>query len=362
MQTSAARGGAAFAHVLVTGPARPDQTAAYAAVREGLRRRVPIALVADDPQLADGLTAPSEPGVTLFTSGSTGVPKRVNRPWQELEAEVSPHAGPDDRFLLTYSVARYAGLQVALHCARHDATLLVPETLADVEAIVTEGERGGATHLSATPSLLRRILMAGGGERMATLRQVTLGGEYATQPVLDLVRRAWPEARVTAIYASSEAGACFAASDGLEGFPSSVLERGRSGRRGRLSEEGELIVTLENGRVVETGDLFDQQDGRLLYRGRRQEIVNVGGHKVSPVRVERVVAAVPGVEACRVFGTSSPVTGQVLVAEVVGTASKGDIRSACRAQLSRPEQPALIRFVDEIALSGAGKTLRSAES
>jgi acyl-CoA synthetase (AMP-forming)/AMP-acid ligase II len=202
--------------------------------------------------------------------------------------------------------------------------------------------------------------MGGAAEAMPGLRQVTLGGEYATQADLDLAAKAWPDARVTSIYASTEAGAALAASDGREGFPAVAREReGKGGRRIRLTEEGEMVVTLPGGREVATGDLWEVDGDRLLFRGRNEEIINVGGLKVSPVKVERVLRGVPGVEAVRVVGRASPITGSVVVAEVVGDASQADLRAAATASLARAEQPMKYLFVDAIETSTANKVVRT---
>lgn len=339
--------------MIVAGPAEADQRRALAAIAEAFAARGPLVLAADVAPLERVI---AQPGVTLFTSGTTGAPKAVHRPWDELAAEVSSAGRREDRFLLTYNVARYAGLQVALHCLVHGAALLVPERVDDVEAVIAAG--AGATHLSATPSLLRRIAMADGAARLTALEQITLGGEYATQTVLDLAARCWPGARVTSIYASSEAGACFAASDGLEGFPAEALEHGRAGRVGRLEDDGELVVTLAAGREVRTGDSWALQNGRLLYRGRDEHVINVGGYKVSAAKVERVLLGVDGVDDCRVIGRASPVTGEVVVAELVGEFDVAAVRAACRAALERAEVPGLFRKVDAVPITAAGKVSR----
>jgi acyl-CoA synthetase (AMP-forming)/AMP-acid ligase II len=339
--------------MIVAGPGEADQRRALEAIATALAARGSLVLAAD--------TAPAErvlaqPGVTLFTSGTTGTPKAVHRPWDELAAEVSSAGGREDRFLLTYNVARYAGLQVALHCLVHGAELLVPARVDDVDAVIAAG--AAATHMSATPSLVRRIAMAHGAERMRALEQITLGGEYATQAVLDLAARCWPGARVTSIYASSEAGTCFAASDGLEGFPAEALGHGRAGRVGRLEDDGELVIALAAGREVRTGDFWALQDGRLIYRGRDEDLINVGGYKVSPAKVERVLLGVDGVDDCRVIGRASPVTGEVVVAELVGEFDVAAVRAACRAALERAEVPGLFRKVEAVPLTAAGKASR----
>jgi acyl-CoA synthetase (AMP-forming)/AMP-acid ligase II len=163
---------------------------------------------------------------------------------------------------------------------------------------------------------------------------------------------------VTSIYASSEAGSSFVSSDGREGFPAEALEHGRAGRSGRLEEDGELVVTLASGREVRTGDFWELAGDRLLYRGRNEDLINVGGYKVSPAKVERVLLGVAGVEDCRVYGRPSPVTGEVVVAELAGEFDVAAARSACREQLARAEVPGLFRKVEAVPLTAAGKASR----
>ena len=109
---------------------------------------------------------------------------------------------------------------------------------------------------------------------------------------------------------------------------------------------------------MRTGDFWELAGGRLLYRGRNEDLVNVGGYKVSPAKVERVLLGVAGVEDCRVYGRPSPVTGEVVVAELVGEFDLAAARSACREQLARAEVPGLFRKVDAVPLTAAGKARR----
>ena len=69
----------------------------------------------------------------------------------------------------------------------------------------------------------------------------------------------------------------------------------------------------------------------------------------------------------RVFSRSNPLTGTIVVAEVVARASSTDeealgrdILALCRRRLERHKMPALIRFVEKIDLSAAGKVKREA--
>jgi acyl-coenzyme A synthetase/AMP-(fatty) acid ligase len=345
-------------HVFVVGPGRAEQLAAAELLLAACEADAPLALAADDPR-ATLPAAPREPGLVFFTSGTSGKPQPVHRPWTALTAETSAHGGADDRLLLTFNLARYAGLQVLFHCRRHGSRLIVSESVRDGAAIIAAGAAEDATHLSTTPSLLKRLVTLGAAERLDGLRQITIGGEYATQATLDLARRCWPAARVTAIYASSEGGACFSVSDGREGFPAAMLRNGRDGRVGELAEDGELVVALPDGRVLRTGDFFERAGDRVLFRGRREDIINVGGYKVSPVKVERVILGVAGVEECRVVGRPSPVLGEVVTAEIVGDFDQVAVRDACRSALERPEVPVALRRVQRLELSAAQKLSRA---
>ena len=51
---------------------------------------------------------------------------------------------------------------------------------------------------------------------------------------------------------------------------------------------------------------------RILFRGRRSEVINVGGVKVHPFAVEERVLAVPGVDIARVFGRPNRLSGAIV--------------------------------------------------
>ncbi len=66
-----------------------------------------------------------------------------------------------------------------------------------------------------------------------------------------------------------------------------------------------------------TGDLIERVGDRCFFAGRRNDVINVGGNKVQPVRVEKVIQAIPGVRDVRVFSRSSSLVGQMVACEFV---------------------------------------------
>jgi acyl-CoA synthetase (AMP-forming)/AMP-acid ligase II len=286
--------------------------------------------------------------LTLYTSGTTGVPKRVQK-----VLDLSPSSAPAGRWLLSYSPFRWAGISVIAHVLRTGSDLVVPESLQPDELVrAASAER--ATHVSLSPSTFKRILIGTDESllRALPLEQITFGGEAAPQGALDAARRLWPSARVTHVLASTELGDVCAVSDGLAGIPASKLFRG-----GLYvdPETGELIA---NGRG--TGDFWRLEEGRYHFVGRGEEIINVGGEKVSPLLVEEAAMAVDGVTAARAFAVPSALTGSLVGLEYSGAATEADVRLALRGSLPKVAQPRQVRRVESIGLTDAGKLRRAA--
>jgi acyl-coenzyme A synthetase/AMP-(fatty) acid ligase len=114
-----------------------------------------------------------------------------------------------------------------------------------------------------------------------------------------------------------------------------------------------------------TGDLIEVVGTRVLFRGRQSEIINVGGVKVHPLPVEERILALVSVEAARVFGRPSKLTGAIVAVEIVpagGTDTadvdkiRRDVKDAV-ADLPRAWQPRSMTVVDALETRG-GKTVR----
>jgi acyl-coenzyme A synthetase/AMP-(fatty) acid ligase len=347
--------------------------------------------VAEDDDLAvrrrDGAMAMSSSrsgrgAVTLFTSGSTGRPKSVCHNWESLTRAVRQTSAQSPlTWLLTYRPHLYAGLQVFVHCLLNRETLVMPGDGMAVDRLLELMCRHRITAVSATPSYWRRIIALGRRDtlRQVSLTQITLGGEAADQSLLSALAGLYPEARVVHIYATSELGRCFSIKDGLAGFPVSFLDQPTDDGVELRVEDGELLVRPANGipgicptdgsarnerEWIATADLVERVGDRFLFIGRRSEVINVGGNKVHPFRVEQVILAVPGVRDARVFAKRSSLVGEMVACEFVAqTGFDSDqvtqaIQTICRERLGAAERPRLVRATDTIELSGAAKKIR----
>jgi acyl-coenzyme A synthetase/AMP-(fatty) acid ligase len=313
----------------------------------------------------------------LFTSGTTGVPKMVAHSLEGLSGAIQPAASNDIVWGTFYDIRRYGGLQILLRALLGKASLILSDADEKVGDFLSRLGRHGVTHLTGTPSHWRRALMSPANSQIAP-RYVRLSGEIADQAILDSLKARFPDAAMGHAYASTEAGVGFEVTDGMEGFPASYI--GRPGPVEMKVEGGTLHLrsprtaseyvgggTLKNDGWVDTGDMVERRDERYYFAGRTGGIINVGGLKINPEEVEAVINRYPGVRMSRVSGRKNPITGAIVIAEVVLIDSANDnagfkqaILEACREKLPAFKVPAMLRFVPALELTAGGKLSRHA--
>jgi acyl-coenzyme A synthetase/AMP-(fatty) acid ligase len=115
--------------------------------------------------------------------------------------------------------------------------------------------------------------------------------------------------------------------------------------------------------------VVDLRGDRYYFAGRRDGIINVGGLKVHPEEVEGVINGHPDVRMSLVRGRKNPITGALVVADVVlrtecdaseprAGGLEHEILQLCRAALARHKVPAIINFVPALAVAATGKLVR----
>jgi acyl-CoA synthetase (AMP-forming)/AMP-acid ligase II len=318
----------------------------------------------------------------LMTSGTTGVPKLVAHDLEGLTAAMRTPSPADgaDAWGTFYDIRRYGGLQIYLRAVCGGASLVLSSASEAVGDHLARLAEHGVTHLSGTPSQWRRALIVPAIRNIA-LRYVRLSGEIADQAILDGLRAVFPSAVIGHAYASTEAGVVFDVNDGLAGFPvdyvgcvrdgvelkiadGSLRVRSRGAASGYVG--GEQLLADGDG-FVDTGDMVERHGDRYHFAGRKGGIINIGGLKVHPEEIEAVINRHPQVRMSLVRPKQNPVTGAVVVADVVLKSEgegarkielKDDILKFCRETLPRHKVPAAISFVPALKVAASGKLLR----
>jgi len=123
-----------------------------------------------------------------------------------------------------------------------------------------------------------------------------------------------------------------------------------------------LSDTLDADGFFHTGDGGHLDDeGRLFWEGRLNDIIKTGGANVSPLEVDEVLVGLPGVKIARTVGVPHETLGEVVVACIVPHADANleakKIRSHLRERLASYKVPRHVLFFDEdeISLTGSAK-------
>jgi acyl-coenzyme A synthetase/AMP-(fatty) acid ligase len=320
----------------------------------------------------------------LLTSGTTGVPKLVAHTLDSLAGAIARAGAPSKEIVWStfYDIRRYGGLQIFLRAILGGTSLVLSSAQESTADFLARAASRGVTHLTGTPSQWRRALMSSAAN-LINPEYVRLSGEVADQAILNSLRSTYPQARLVHAFASTEAGVAFEVHDGQAGIPETTItntpnvemkvEDGtlhiRSGRTaGRYLGEHAPKLKDEDG-FVDTGDRLELRDGRYQFAGRRDGIINVGGLKVYPEEVEAVINRHPEVRMALVRARKSPITGSLVVADVVLRADAApfsrdpraicdDILLLCRESLSSFKVPAAINIVASLAIAESGKVIR----
>jgi acyl-CoA synthetase (AMP-forming)/AMP-acid ligase II len=297
--------------------------------------------------------------VVILTSGTTGVPKETRYFWRELMQRMSVKPGQEDsRWLLAYHLNHFAGIQVFLHTLLNAATLVIPKSKSFEHCLRAVSEQG-VDHISATPTFWRMFtgMLQESDLKKIHLRHITLGGESVTGDLLKKLLTFFPDTPISQIYATTELGVCFTVRDNQKGFPVSYLQVNNLPVQLKIEEDELHVLSPKSGEWTPTGDLVRIEGDRVLFLGRKEETINIGGRKVHPHEIEEMIAGIPGVQAVRVYGVKNAVTGQLVAADIKMLPGfdkqkiEGEIQALAGEKLERYKQPRILSFVNELPMA-----------
>jgi len=298
--------------------------------------------------------------VVIGTSGSTGPPKGV-----ELSAAALRHsaraslervgARPGERWLCCLPVTHVAGLAVLVRSLVSGTEPVLAER-ADAGTVAASG----CTHVSLVPTQLQRLLLQAGAP-LAGFSSVLLGGAAAPAGLLEAARAAGVPV-VTTYGMTETCGGCVYDGVPLDGVQAEVREDDRIWISGPVLFSGYLRgPRAPADGWFRTGDLgVLDAGGRLRVRGRADDVINTGGHKVVPGEVAAVLQTCPGVRDAAVVGQPDPEWGERVVAVVV-PADPDDppaldlLRRHVRERLPRYAIPSRVVMVDAVPMLPSGK-------
>lgn len=301
--------------------------------------------------------------ITLFTSGTTGLPKRVSHSFDSITRFVKRS---DNHSLnvwgFAYNPTHMAGIQVFFQALLNGNPIVRLFGLSK-EQIFESISDFAITNISATPTFYRMLLPE--YNQYSTVSRLTSGGEKFDEKTIISLKQIFPNSKITNVYASTEAGTLLASN----GNDFSIK-----------SEFQGLIKILENELLIHktlmgdsdafsnewyhTGDMVEivsQNPLKFRFISRKNEMINVGGYKVNPHEVEEAIREIDGVFDVRVFAKSNSVLGNIVCSEIVinnDLLDESSIRNQLQNNLQEFKIPRLIKFVDKISTTRTGKIKR----
>jgi len=285
--------------------------------------------------------------IHFSSSGTTGAPKHVIHS----VTKISNYVKTDLKAVwgLTYDFTKIAGVQVLIQANSNNNKVvnLFQKSQTEIHNSISEHF---ITHISATPTFFRLNFNK---EIFPLVKQITLGGEVCTNGVIDLVKKVFPNAKISNIYALTEYGSVLASS-------SEVFTLSKRTRK-TVKIVNDYLYVFFNGMWNNTGDVVELIDERsFIIIGRESTMINVGGQKVNPHYIENCINIMEKVTHSKVFGIKNSLTGNIIAADIAinGDLDIKTIKKLLKQILKPYEVPRIINIVSSIELNSTGKISR----
>lgn len=316
-------------------------------------------------------------GLVLFSSGSTGSPKAMVHNLDNLTLGYKGRKKKGLSFLQLLMFDHIGGLNTLLNCLTMSARLVIPPVRTpEVAGRLIEQYRINV--LPASPTFLNLLLMHQTPKKydMGSIRLITYGTEIMPESLLQRLHKAFPRARFLQTFGTSETGISHTSSRSSTSLDFKIedpnleykIVDGELWLRSGTQTFGYLNAVMDNFTSdgwFKTGDQVKLlPDGHIRISGRINDIINVGGEKVSPGEVESVLLEIDEILEVLVRGESNAITGQNVVAEIVPTPGvdikilKKIIRKYCKSKLANFKVPTKITFTSKIDISKRFKKIR----
>lgn len=354
----------------------------------------PPAHVTDTPS-ATGNAAPRPEDLLGFftTSGTSGCTKTVPLRRRQMlhAARVSAEnfrPSPGGFWLLCLPLHHMGGAAVVLRSLIYETGVHVTGDFDAHRVLSALKTHRDIEVLSLVPTMLKRLLDAGGASELRQTRAVLLGGGPANASLVNECRE--HGVPVVASYGMTETCGQIAAQDRDQTHPPGSVGQifegneihiagddrqastGNTGTRSGViwlrgpqvidayMDERDTRPAITSDGWLNTGD-WGHMDawGNLFVESRRDDLIVSGGMNIVPAEVEQATLELSGIEDCAVAGVEDAEWGQATVAFIVtgaGTSyDRQSLRKALAARLPGYKLPRHVIPLDQLPRKALGK-------
>jgi long-chain acyl-CoA synthetase len=357
-------------------------------------------------QIVYSMPSEDDTAELLFTTGTTGKPKGVILTYKAVynilkNTIYGIGIRPDERLLLPLPLNHSFALRVLRAVLYQGATVVLQNGFTFAKEIENNLEAYGCTAISVVPASVETIarqMQDKFAEIMGRFRFIEAGAGSLTIEQRKRLVRLIPNTTIFNTWGSSESGGALfinvteIASDSqkigslgkpINGIQIKVLDEDgneiQSDREhpGRMALKGDMQMagywnrddltkaTLKDGWLLTSDMIYKDLDGYVYMLGRADDIINVGGEKVSPIEVEEIAGEYPHIRECACIGVPDPeeILGFVpilFVAVKDNSFSEDDIHTYLSSRMERYKLPAHYVKVQELPRNRMQKIDRKA--
>jgi len=377
-----------------------------------------------DAQVACTWVESTDPSYTLYTSGTTGRPKGVQRDTGGYtvalaasmplifgaEAGQTFFCTSDIGWVVGHSYIIYAPLIAGMATVLYEGLPIRPD--AGIWWSIVEKYR--VTHMFSAPTAIR-VLKKHDAEYLhrhdiSSLKALWLAGEPLDEPTAQWISQALGKPIIDNYWQTETGWPILTLCNGVEqqttrfgspgkavyGYDVKLIDEATgeellgAGQKGVLAIEGPLppgcmqTVWRDDQRLVYTYwksipgrmiySTFDwgirDEDGYFFILGRTDDVINVAGHRLGTREIEECISAHPQVAEVAVVGVADTLKGQVALAfavprtalegEAERAALQADVMKLVDARLGAVARPSRVVFVSALPKTRSGKLLRRA--
>ncbi len=341
---------------------------------------------------------PTEPALFQLSGGTTGIPKLIPRTHNDYiyntKAAVAVNdIRPDDAFLVVLPMAHNfplacPGIQGFLY---RGARFVISDSTrpADVFPLI---KRERITHVELVPAMLIRWLNEPHIEAydLSSLRVINTGGQKLQPEVKRRAEELLPSCKIQEVFGMAEGLLCFVRLDDSDEIRMATVGRpicpddelkllDDNDNEVPAGEVGELLVrgpytlrgyfrvpeynarTFTHDGFYRSGDLMRlHPSGNYIVEGRKKDLINRGGEKISAEEIENLILSHPAVLNVACVPMPDPVLGERTCAFVIlqtgATLTLKDLTDFLLDKgIAKFKLPERLEIVDDFPLSKFGK-------
>ena len=311
-------------------------------------------------KLLDDLRYRNNPGLILFTTGSTGNPKAILHDFIPfIEKYKTPRPGYKSLSFLLFD--HIGGINTLFHML-YNKGCIVSIQQRTVENVIKTCEKYSIELLPTTPTFLRLLSLYPDIENILpkSIKIISYGTERFDQPTLKRLCKQFPEIDFKQTYGMSELGIFRVktyARDSLfmkiggEDIETKIVKnvlfiRSKKRMIGYLNAQSPFD---EEG-WYNTKDCVEvNEEGYIKIAGRDSEIINVGGLKFMPAEIEKIALKFSGVKHAKAYSRENPITGQhaelLIEKEASIDLDLDQLKSFIKKRVSKHMMPTKIKLI-----------------